>query len=339
MCPSMVYSDSDEPAWACAVGKSEVLVDKFRMRMRFDSVTGAKVSGKGSCTARPAYDYACPSGQTCRQSRTKMPPFDCREELRAGKDIFRGCVVDDGTMRKVLVALGAGDKPKWQTEGVVDNFLGLVDAALLVRANGVITSYDPSNGAKLWERKTASRVMMTDGAKRIFYFADATIAAADAKTGREIRMADAAPAPQAGSAPVLGAGTPANGATAAARIPPKASGGLPAPPAKAPSAQGDASKTTPPAEPRPTAPFDRVAAAAALGRVDVQSCKAAGGPTGAGRARITFGPDGRAQSAVLDQGAYTGTAVGRCIEGKYRSATVPPFSGTPVSVGKSFVVR
>lgn len=88
-----------------------------------------------------------------------------------------------------------------------------------------------------------------------------------------------------------------------------------------------------------TAPFDRGAAAAALGSVNVQACKKGDGPTGAGHVTVTFGPDGSVQTAVVDSGPYPGTAVGGCVAGKYRGARVPAFGGAPVRVGKSFTIN
>jgi hypothetical protein len=88
-----------------------------------------------------------------------------------------------------------------------------------------------------------------------------------------------------------------------------------------------------------TAPFDRGAAAAALGGVNVQSCKKGDGPTGAGHVTVTFSPDGSVQSAVIDSGPFPGTPVGGCIAGKYRGAHVPAFGGAAVRVGKSFTLN
>src|SRR5262249_11498114 len=87
------------------------------------------------------------------------------------------------------------------------------------------------------------------------------------------------------------------------------------------------------------AAFDRGAAQAAIGNVNVQSCKKPDGPTGSGHVTITFAPDGSVATAVLDSGPYPGTAVGGCAAGKYRGARVPAFSGAPVRVGKSFTIN
>jgi len=86
-----------------------------------------------------------------------------------------------------------------------------------------------------------------------------------------------------------------------------------------------------------TSAFDRGAAASALTGVNVQSCAKPDGPTGSGRVKITFAPSGMVTSATTDP-PYEGTAVGGCIAGKYRSIHVPPFSGAPVTVSKSFSI-
>lgn len=86
------------------------------------------------------------------------------------------------------------------------------------------------------------------------------------------------------------------------------------------------------------APFDRGAAAAALGGVNVASCKKPDGPTGSGHVTVTFDPSGSVSSAAVDGGPFPGTPVGGCIAGKFRGARVPAFGGSPVKVGKSFTL-
>ena len=99
-------------------------------------------------------------------------------------------------------------------------------------------------------------------------------------------------------------------------------------PAAAPAAAGGS-----------TDPFDRGAAAGALGAVDVSGCKKGDGPTGPGHVSITFGPSGSVSTAIVDQPPYAGTSVGGCVAGKFRGARVPPFAGGPTKVGKSFVIN
>jgi predicted Zn finger-like uncharacterized protein len=88
-----------------------------------------------------------------------------------------------------------------------------------------------------------------------------------------------------------------------------------------------------------TSPFDRGAAAGALGAVNVGSCKRPDGPTGSGHVAVTFAPDGSVSTAVVDQPPFAGTPVGGCVAGKFRSAHIPGFSGGPVKVGKSFAIN
>jgi predicted Zn finger-like uncharacterized protein len=88
-----------------------------------------------------------------------------------------------------------------------------------------------------------------------------------------------------------------------------------------------------------SAPFDRGAAAAALGAVNVSSCKRPDGPTGSGHVTVTFEPSGQVSTAVVDQPPFQGTPVGGCVAGKFRGAHVPPFGGAPVRVGKSFTIN
>lgn len=79
-------------------------------------------------------------------------------------------------------------------------------------------------------------------------------------------------------------------------------------------------------------PFDRGAAARALSGVDLRGCAAGA----AGHVTLTFENDGKAHGAAVDQGPLVGKPESACIEAAYGAATVPPFSGAPVRVGRSF---
>src|SRR3954470_20859293 len=89
-------------------------------------------------------------------------------------------------------------------------------------------------------------------------------------------------------------------------------------------------------QPSTAGAFDRAAAAAALGAVNIGSCKKTGGPTGAGKVTVTFAPNGTVSNAEIDGAPFAGTAVGGCIAAKYRGVHVAPFSGAAVTVAKSF---
>lgn len=83
-------------------------------------------------------------------------------------------------------------------------------------------------------------------------------------------------------------------------------------------------------------PFDRGAAAGALGAVNLASCKKADGPTGSGHVKVTFESNGAVSKVDVDQPPFAGTAVGGCVAGKFRGAKIPAFSGGSMTVGKSF---
>jgi predicted Zn finger-like uncharacterized protein len=88
-------------------------------------------------------------------------------------------------------------------------------------------------------------------------------------------------------------------------------------------------------------PFDTGAAKAALGAAAGQAagCKKPGGPTGSGKVIVTFAPSGRVTTANVQGGSFGGTPTGGCVASVFRRAKVPPFSGTGVTVSKSFTIK
>ena len=104
-----------------------------------------------------------------------------------------------------------------------------------------------------------------------------------------------------------------------------------------------ASPNKPPAPPKPAppteeagTPFDRQAAASALGSVDLAKCKSTNAPRGEGHITVKFTPAGSASDAVVDKGPMLGTPVAKCIAKEFKKAKVPAFKGDVVQVGKSF---
>jgi hypothetical protein len=51
---------------------------------------------------------------------------------------------------------------------------------------------------------------------------------------------------------------------------------------------------------------------------------------------VTFAPSGRVTSANVSGGDFGGSPVGSCVASVFRRASVPAFSGDPVTVSKSF---
>jgi predicted Zn finger-like uncharacterized protein len=173
--------------------------------------------------------------------------------------------------------------------------------------------------------------------------------AAAPKTESTAPTATAGLEPSATAAP----SAPAEASAAASASPPAAAGGaapiaaatINKPAKKEPDAPAaaTATATATPAAPSPSpdlAAFDKNAAVAALGAAAANAggCKKPDGPTGSGKVSVTFAPSGRA-TATSVAGELAGTEVGGCVARLFRSAKVPPFSGDPVTVSKSFSVQ
>jgi hypothetical protein len=67
------------------------------------------------------------------------------------------------------------------------------------------------------------------------------------------------------------------------------------------------------------------------------ACKREGGPNGSGSASVTFSPDGPVKSVTVSP-PFAGTAVGQCVATAFRGARVPPFSGSSITLPKSFQI-
>jgi hypothetical protein len=104
-----------------------------------------------------------------------------------------------------------------------------------------------------------------------------------------------------------------------------------------------AEKPTPSAAPASGAgkSFDRGAALAALSQAASQSggCKKPGDPSGVAKVNVTFAPSGKATSAQINGPPFAGTSTGSCLAKLFRSVTVPPFEGDPVSASKTVNIR
>jgi hypothetical protein len=108
-------------------------------------------------------------------------------------------------------------------------------------------------------------------------------------------------------------------------------------------------KPTETAQPKPTAaptdtaaapaegpPFDKEAAAQALGAAATAAqaqCASQEGPHGSGKVTVTFVNSGRATNALVS-GDFAGSALGGCVARVFRTAKVPAFGGDSVRVTK-----
>jgi len=85
-------------------------------------------------------------------------------------------------------------------------------------------------------------------------------------------------------------------------------------------------------------PFERACAAKALASVDLSGCLQ-DGSAGGGHLKVRFVPSGNVDETQVDSPNFTDTATGRCVEERFRRIHIPPFQGSPVTVGKSFTVQ
>jgi serine/threonine-protein kinase len=94
-----------------------------------------------------------------------------------------------------------------------------------------------------------------------------------------------------------------------------------------------------PAPAAPASDFDRPGAQRELARAAglVGMCRRPGGDTGQGRVRVTLATSGSPQSVVVE-GDLAGTTVGSCVAGQFRTVKVRPFTGSTVTLVKSFVI-
>jgi predicted Zn finger-like uncharacterized protein len=175
---------------------------------------------------------------------------------------------------------------------------------------------------------------------------------ASARVATAVQTASAAAAtaaPPAAAAAATEPSTPAAAAAPAAAAPAAASPAAAAPVAAAPRAAAAAPAAAAPPKPAAAAPAaaaesdqpfnmgeakSRLAAAAAA----VQACKK-GDAVGTGRVVVLFAPSGGAQSATISGPPFEGTPTGACVAARFRGVHVPPFSGTPFSVSKSFTIN
>jgi hypothetical protein len=89
------------------------------------------------------------------------------------------------------------------------------------------------------------------------------------------------------------------------------------------------------------AEFDQSAARAALAAAAGRAlgCKQPDDPSGGASVSVTFAPSGRVTSSKVTSAPFQGTVMGGCIASAFRSASVPPFEGAPVTVTKNVSIR
>ena len=87
-------------------------------------------------------------------------------------------------------------------------------------------------------------------------------------------------------------------------------------------------------------PFPKDVAQAMLGIAASQApaCKKPGGPTGTGKAIVTFDTDGSVVITNIVGEGFAGTPTGQCVAGLFRRVRVPPFGGDRATTSKIFTI-
>jgi hypothetical protein len=90
----------------------------------------------------------------------------------------------------------------------------------------------------------------------------------------------------------------------------------------------------------PAGRFDAAATKAPLAEAatQAQACKQSGGPVGKVTVVVTFDPSGKVSGATITEAPFAGTATGACISQALKRASIPPFSGLPGTVSKTFSI-
>ena len=101
----------------------------------------------------------------------------------------------------------------------------------------------------------------------------------------------------------------------------------------------DTEELAPPEPPPADLPaFDRATANAGLNAAAgaASSCRTDGSPRLPGRVSVTFAPNGRVTTAVVDGATFAGSTVGGCIARTFRSVRIEPFAGSHITVHKTY---
>jgi hypothetical protein len=123
--------------------------------------------------------------------------------------------------------------------------------------------------------------------------------------------------------------------------------------ADAPSEAAPSATATPSAAPQslaraieaaaadPAPPFDRIGALSALrgAAVFAQSCKRSEADAGQGSAAVTFLPSGAASAVTIEGAPYAGAPISGCLASLFKNVRIPAFSGSAITVRKSFSIE
>jgi hypothetical protein len=88
-------------------------------------------------------------------------------------------------------------------------------------------------------------------------------------------------------------------------------------------------------------PFNAKAARTSVDRAAARAktCRDSRDPAGSISATVTFAPTGKVSDVAITTPRYATTKTGRCVISRLSDARVPEFTGSPVTVKKSIVLR
>ncbi|MFT3776349.1 MAG: hypothetical protein QM820_64215 [Minicystis sp.] len=225
-------------------------------------------------------------------------------------------------------------QPSSRRSGLVGWAVGAVAAAAVI--GFVAAHFEPATAKQQEAREEAASTATMPPSAPQSIDRPARVAVEPTSESAPARTAEAANKPavapsvsaRAADAPRAGDSRPKDRATA----PATAAVAVTPPPAAAPP---------PPPAPAGGGEFDRAAAKAALASAAsaAAGCKQPDEAGGGARVSVTFAPSGRVTASKLAGGSFAGTPTGSCIARAFRSITIPPFSGDPVTITKEVSVR
>lgn len=176
------------PEGACIAGKHQLVVSRpFEGITRFDLASGNKVTSGPSCQIDEGPNY-CGVGEECGWATFKTNDLECSVYIRAGKDKIMPCDTDDGTRRKLLVAVGPDNKVRWQTvrtESGRPDFLDVSSEVVLI-ADHDLEAYSVATGQLLWHKERPYGGAIVGGEHSVILATDRTLVALNAADGAEI---------------------------------------------------------------------------------------------------------------------------------------------------------
>lgn len=185
------------PRGACAPGNDQVLASMpFDGIVRIDATTGRKADVGGSCSPTRA-DVRCGPESECGRRTHKTSELECSLYLTVAKDTIMPCEADDGTRRRMLIALGPDKKERWRVLRAADAFtvdyMDVVADVVIIADTKMVDGYARSNGEHLWSHeRQGQKATILGGLTHVVFGFDDTLIAVGAADGKETARLHAA---------------------------------------------------------------------------------------------------------------------------------------------------